>query len=146
MRNLLAITKALADPNRIRILCALAERDELCVCQVQELLELAPSSTSKHLSILAAAGLLNLRKDRRWVYYSLASRGQMPQQCESVVDWLTRQAAGVETIHQDRLRLKEILSLSPEELCQQQAKGQRCCFSAPATPVGVKSRKGMPGR
>lgn len=46
--------KALADENRLRILCALRE-GELCVCEVIALLELAPSTVSKHLSVLRAA-------------------------------------------------------------------------------------------
>ena len=51
MRDLLQITKALADPNRVRVLLALQHR-ELCVCQISELFQLAPSTISKHLSIL----------------------------------------------------------------------------------------------
>jgi len=42
MRNLMAVFKALADENRVRILMTLPSR-ELCVCQIVELLGLAPS-------------------------------------------------------------------------------------------------------
>ena len=69
MRDFMAIVKALADENRVRALMALRER-ELCVCEIIELLGLAPSTVSKHLSILYQAGLLESRKDGRWVYYS----------------------------------------------------------------------------
>ncbi|MGF1571768.1 MAG: ArsR/SmtB family transcription factor [Sumerlaeia bacterium] len=144
MRTLLAITKALADLNRIRILCALYERGELCVCQVQELLALAPSSTSKHLSILAQAGLLTVRKEGRWAYYSVAEGADLPEEAQEVVAWLTRRAAKEKIIHEDRKRLKQLLAYSPEELCQRQANGERCCSSAPETPAEAKSRKATP--
>jgi DNA-binding transcriptional ArsR family regulator len=47
-REFMALTKALADENRIRIFLALKDQ-ELCVCQITELMGLAPSTTSKHL-------------------------------------------------------------------------------------------------
>ena len=65
------ITKALSDENRVRTLLALGGR-ELCVCQIVELLGLAPSTVSKHMSILANARLVESRQDGRWRYYRLA--------------------------------------------------------------------------
>ena len=67
MRELLAITKALADESRVRALVALT-RGELCVCQIAELLQLAPSTVSKHLSILRQGGLVEFEKRGRWIY------------------------------------------------------------------------------
>ncbi len=74
MKEIVAITKALADEGRIRCLAALRER-ELCVCQLIELLELAPSTVSRHMSILRQAGLVESRKTGRWVYYRRPERG-----------------------------------------------------------------------
>ncbi|MGA9236606.1 MAG: metalloregulator ArsR/SmtB family transcription factor, partial [Desulfobacterales bacterium] len=71
MRHLVRTTKALADATRIRILGALQGR-ELCVCQLIELLGLAPSTVSKHLSILRNARLIDSRKEGRWMYYRLS--------------------------------------------------------------------------
>ena len=62
MREFMTVIKALAEENRVRVVLALRER-ELCVCQIVELLGLAPSTVSKHLSILYQAGLLESRKD-----------------------------------------------------------------------------------
>ena len=139
MRTLLAITKALSDLNRVRIVCALEGRGELCVCQIQELLCLAPSTTSKHLSLLAAAGLVDVRKDGRWAYYRLAD--ELPEQSAEVVRWLCRRAAKQKAIIEDRGKLAQILAYSPEALCDRQAKGLKCCSSAPATRAGARSRK-----
>ena len=51
MREFMAVTKALSDPGRVRILLALRRR-ELCVCQITGLFGLATSTVSKRLSVL----------------------------------------------------------------------------------------------
>ena len=71
------IFKALSDQHRVRALFALRD-GELCVCQLIELLNLAPSTVSKHLSILRDAELIQSRKDGRWVYYSLSEDAGFP--------------------------------------------------------------------
>ncbi|HVI51288.1 MAG TPA: metalloregulator ArsR/SmtB family transcription factor [Candidatus Sulfotelmatobacter sp.] len=65
--------KALADRNRIRIL-KLLEDGEVCVCHLTDVLELAPATVSKHLSLLKAAGLVKARRDGRWIHYRLAGK------------------------------------------------------------------------
>ncbi len=70
MRRLVKTFKALSDPNRIRILKMLEER-ELCVCEITEILRLAASTVSKHLSLLRDADFILDRKDGKWVYYRL---------------------------------------------------------------------------
>ena len=61
MRSNIAILKATADETRVRILLALSFK-ELCVCQVTVVIDLAPSTVSKHLSTLYGAELVNMRK------------------------------------------------------------------------------------
>jgi DNA-binding transcriptional ArsR family regulator len=73
MIEFVAIARALGDENRARAVAALAG-GELCVCQIIELLGVAPSTVSKHMSILQQAGLVQRRKDGRWHYYRLAGR------------------------------------------------------------------------
>ena len=63
MRDVVTIAKALSDDNRVHIVAMLDGR-ELCVCQVIELLELAPSTVSKHLSILKQARVHRRAKRR----------------------------------------------------------------------------------
>ena len=65
MLEFMHITKALADENRIRILLALHQKGELCVCHLIDLLELAPSTVSKHLFLLKNTRLIVARKDGR---------------------------------------------------------------------------------
>ena len=84
MFEFLNITKALAEENRLRILLAL-EHQELCVCQLIELLKLAPSTVSKHVSILRQARLVTGRKDGRWIFYQLAGDGS-PVEVKEAID------------------------------------------------------------
>ncbi len=71
------VAKAVADPSRVRIL-KLLEGGELCVCQITTVMDLAPATVSKHLAALKTAGLLQQRRDGKWVYYRLAERDFNP--------------------------------------------------------------------
>jgi len=109
------ITKALADGNRLRVLMALGG-GELCVCQIVAMLALAPSTVSKHMYILRQAGLVEARKEGRWVYYRLDGTGA-DKAAREAVRWVQRHLADDPQIVRDAQRLKAILKMSPEELC-----------------------------
>ena len=112
------ISKALADENRARILMALRD-GELCVCQITELFGLAPSTISKHLSILFQAGLVKSRKDECWVYYRLPGRA-VSRLVRSAIDWVASSVEKEPRILQDQKLLKKILKLDPSKLCKRQ--------------------------
>ena len=67
------VFKALADPNRLRLLSIVkaGESGEACVCDLTEPLDLGQPTVSHHLKILVEAGLLNREKRGTWAYYSL---------------------------------------------------------------------------
>jgi len=73
MRDHVKIFKALSDKNRLRILKML-EVKPLCVCEITAVLGLATSTVSKHLSLLKDAGLINERKEGKWVTYFLEDK------------------------------------------------------------------------
>jgi DNA-binding transcriptional ArsR family regulator len=116
----MAITKALADPNRVRMLLALRGR-ELCVCQVTELFGLAPSTISKHLSILFQAGLVESRKDGRWIYYKPPGKNA-PVLVREALDWVHKSLAGSEQAVADRKRLSQILKMDLAAICRRQCR------------------------
>lgn len=118
MRALMSITKALADENRIRTLLLL-RKGELCVCQITELFGLAPSTVSKHLSILAQAGLVESRKDGRWIFYKLPGK-DAPAEVLDAIDWVQRALNDDPRIAEDSLALKKILKQDPAVLCKRQ--------------------------
>ena len=116
----MALTKALADSNRVRILLALRS-GELCVCQLVEFCALAPSTVSKHLSILYQAGLLESRKTERWVYYRLPGK-KAPAVVRGALHWVLPSLADNAQMLEDANRLKTILKQDPKQLCQNQLK------------------------
>lgn len=67
------VFKALADPNRLRLLSIVKAADdgESCVCDLTEPLDLGQPTVSHHLKILVEAGLLHREKRGTWAYYSL---------------------------------------------------------------------------
>jgi len=120
MFEFLNITKALAEENRLRILLAL-QGQELYVCQLIELLELAPSTVSKHMAVLRQARLVDCRKDGRWMYYRLADESP-PRAVAQALDWVKTSLAEDERIREDAKRLKEILKIDREVLCSRQTR------------------------
>jgi DNA-binding transcriptional ArsR family regulator len=118
MREFMAITKALSDPSRVRILLALLQ-GELCVCQITELFGFAPSTISKHLSVLHHAGLIRSRKTERWVYYRLPGKAASPPVC-AAIDWVHKSLAGTEEALADAKKLKKILATDLAEICRRQ--------------------------
>ncbi|MFP4398354.1 MAG: ArsR/SmtB family transcription factor [Desulfonatronovibrio sp.] len=113
MNKFLKYTKALADGNRLRIIAALSRYPELCVCQITELLELAMATVSRHISVLQNAGLVESRKDGRWVYYRLDS--DFPMELKI---WIDAKLMPTSDIQKDQVRLDEIVSIGVEELCR----------------------------
>ena len=120
VRDFLVIPKALADSNRLRILMALRRR-ELCVCQITELLRLAPSTVSKHLAVLQNARLVESRKDERWVYYRRPNRNA-PVAVREALDWVSKSLRNDPRITRDTTQLNSILNQNPKALCQRQTR------------------------
>ena len=65
------IFKALADETRIKIAYALAAEEELCVCDVANIINSSTATASHHLRLLRNLGLAKYRKEGKLVYYSL---------------------------------------------------------------------------
>lgn len=84
--NSVAVVKALADLNRLRVMWLLNEKKELCVCQITEVLGLATPTVSKHMAILHNAGLVNSRKESRWVYYSYGKQA-FQKEVKMFIQW-----------------------------------------------------------
>jgi ArsR family transcriptional regulator len=71
--EIIAVLKALGEPNRMRIFAELMNGDS-CNCELQDNLNLAPNLLSHHLRVLSKAGLVSSRRDQidgRWIYYSV---------------------------------------------------------------------------
>jgi DNA-binding transcriptional ArsR family regulator len=107
------VLKALAHPVRLRIL-AMLRGGELCVCQVTAVLELAASTVSAHLAILKRAGLVEERKDGRWVFHRLAEG----EAAASHLDPVWRSIARDPQVEADARVLRGLRRVPVEELCR----------------------------
>lgn len=123
MFEIMAVTKALADETRVRLLAALQD-GELCVCQLIELIGLAPSTISKHLSILRSARLIQCRRDGRWMYYRIAGE-QAPRESRTALDWLLKVVNGKKIIREDRRRLDRVVKMYPPDACRRYTETDR---------------------
>jgi DNA-binding transcriptional ArsR family regulator len=68
--------KALADPTRLTLAAALADTDELCVCDLAWVAEKPENLVSHHLRTLRAAGLVRSRRDGKMVMYAVTDAGR----------------------------------------------------------------------
>lgn len=118
MRKTIDIAKALSDANRVRALLLLRD-GPLCVCQIIEMLGLAASTTSKHMSILRGAGLVEADKRGRWMYYRLPSKGAS-KPVRQALRWLLSSLEDDPQTRQDKTHLKKLLKVDKEALCRKQ--------------------------
>lgn len=116
MRDLELVLKAAGDPTRTRIL-KLLEGGGLCVCQVQAVLGLAPSTVSKHLAILRTAGLVEDRRDGKWIRYALAPDAHNPF-ARPLLGMLRGPLDRDPAIAADRKRLREVKAMPLDDVCR----------------------------
>jgi DNA-binding transcriptional ArsR family regulator len=116
MDDFINITKALSDSNRVRVLLMLSG-GELCVCQIIEMLGLAPSTVSKHMYILKQAKLVNSRKEGRWMYYRLAG-GEACKEVKEALKWTLGSLSEDKHVQTDRKALKKVCKMERSELCK----------------------------
>ena len=129
MYDFINIAKALSDENRVRALMMLC-KGELCVCQLIEMLRLAPSTVSKHMSILRQARLVESRKDGRWMYYQLAD-GDASENVLQAIRWVQNSLAKDKQILADARQVKCVCKIDKEQLCD--------CYKKPKLKDNNKS-------
>lgn len=77
------VFKALCDPNRLLII-EMLQSGEKCGCQLLDDLNIRQSTLSHHMKTLCESGVVNCRREGKWVYYSLNKKG-----CEAAFGVLT---------------------------------------------------------
>lgn len=108
MFDLINVTKAIGDKNRVRIVLAL-ENERMCVCQLTSLLGLAPSTTSKHISTLQQARIVESVREGKWVFYRLVSEKKNPLIAD-VLSLLKKGSERSSEIRDDKKKMKKILA------------------------------------
>ena len=101
------LLRALGDDTRLRIF-ALLTKAELCVCEIEDILDLSQSLVSNHLAVLRRAGLVESRRDAedaRWIFYraNAAAAAALRERLGALLD--------VQTAPGDRRRAEEVCRL-----------------------------------
>lgn len=65
------LLKAIADENRAKITYALCQEEELCVCDISNIIGVTIANASHHLRTLNKQGILKFRKEGKMAFYSL---------------------------------------------------------------------------
>ncbi len=117
LENYETIAKAVADPNRVRIL-KLLEGGELCVCQITTVLDFATCTISKQLAELKKSGLVQQRRDGKWVYYRIAERVLNPY-AQHFLALISQLLNDDPTIEEDRRLLSLVNGVPVNVLCHQ---------------------------
>ena len=115
-----SVARALGHPARLRVIAMLGS-GELCVCQIIEVLELAPSTVSAHLKELKQAGLTIEHKDGRWVHVGLTTDGG----ARSVIEASLASLADDPQLAADARLVQELRALPVEALCRLGSKKAR---------------------
>ena len=111
MKDFIRVMKALSDPNRVKIIKMLGQK-ELCVCEITAILGLAQPTVSKHLKVLEDAGLVESRKEGLWVNYRLEEKHESPYgaaMLQHMAQWLSQDRAiqkalaKVEKVNRDKI-------------------------------------------
>jgi len=106
--DIIEVLKALADETRIRILNILY-KETLCVCDLEEILELSQSNASRHLTKLKNARLITSEKQAQWVYYRVNEK--ILEEYSFVKELLEKELAKSSQGKKDFVRLKRYKDL-----------------------------------
>ena len=112
MKSFLKVMKALADPTRVKIMKMLQQK-MMCVCELRAALNIAQSTTSKHLQILEDAGLISSQKDGLWVNYMISDGSESPY-AASMIGSLRHWLDGDPDIHKV---VKQLPGIDRQNIC-----------------------------
>lgn len=102
--EIIKVLKAMSDETRIRILNAL-KTDELCVCEIEYLLNLNQSNASRHLIKLTEAKIITYYKKAKYVYYKLVP--ETLEQYPFISVLLDKEMSKIVECNRDKEKLRE---------------------------------------
>lgn len=119
MDKTLVILKALADHDRLRIMSALLQVEELCACQLTELLEIPSDTAADHLMKMEHAGLVVSRRSHSWNFY------RIPSDLAIIfpLQWLKSRLGRDSSLSRDRMVLARLIKQNRNGLYKKQQGG-----------------------
>jgi ArsR family transcriptional regulator len=116
MKSFTRLLAALTDPTRLRLVQLLL-REELCVCELVDALQVPQYKVSRHLSRLRGVGLVEARRNGRWIYYSIGRQGRLNTFHRDLLRVMDVHLDGVPAVRKDDLRLSRRLALRRAGRC-----------------------------
>jgi len=115
MKKIANIFKALSDDTRLRVIKLLHER-ELCVCELMQVLDMSQPRISRHMSVLKNAGLVNDRREGKWIHYSL-NKNTQGKEVKILLDAMAVVANDDAVVKADKKNLKKAIRMSIFKSC-----------------------------
>ncbi len=97
------VFRAFADPTRLRIFNLLIE-GEVCVCRLCNMLDEIQPKISRHLAYLRRAGLVEVRRDGKWMHYRLAKHAKGLER--TLIDCVKSCLREIDVLQEDLARLR----------------------------------------
>jgi ArsR family transcriptional regulator len=113
LKQITKIIKALSDESRLRIICLLKHRGNICVCEITAIIGLAQPTISSHLKLLESAGLIDSYKDGLWVNYNI--RTNLDSFTAELIETLYKSLIVDKQIKSDIQKLKNV---DRDKLCK----------------------------
>ena len=101
-----AVFATISNPVRLRCLFLVATNLDVCVCEVEEALQIAQPAASKALNALKAQGIVTATRDANWNYYSL--NDSMPDWLREIVNSTVKELSGRQPYRKDATRLRNL--------------------------------------
>lgn len=101
--------KMLGDETRIRIL-NLLKNYELCVCEIETILEITQSNASRHLNRLKTSRIIESVKDSQWTYYKIHPKFKLEH--KKLFEYFVEQVSNCEICCEDTAKLERYESSS----------------------------------
>ncbi|MCG8039810.1 MAG: metalloregulator ArsR/SmtB family transcription factor [Candidatus Thiodiazotropha endolucinida] len=104
--NTESVISALSNATRMRSALLLLEQDELCVCELNDVIGGAQPNISRNLGLLRDSGLVVDRREGQWIYYRI--NPDLPEWVSGILQAAKTGAIGHEPYKSDLIKLKEI--------------------------------------
>ena len=106
LKQIVNALKAISDEGRLRIVMLLHFKQDLCVCEIKEIIGLSQPTISSHLKQLQGAGILESSKDGLWVNYRLAK--DMDENIKNIIGQIYDSIGKDRELQRDLKRISEI--------------------------------------
>ena len=120
VRDIARMLDAMADPVRLRLL-RLLRRQELCVCELVDVLRMPQYAISRHLRPLRTLGLVASRREGRWMHYRLGPQARGRGAWADLLTVLCRHLEGQPLARRDDANLERRLAHGRAGRCMSKA-------------------------